>query len=504
MNPPSTSPQIIDSRYQVVRLLGQGGMGAVYECRHVGTRRSFAVKVILAEAMGKPQALDRFLREAAAAGSIKSPFVVDVTDVGLDRVTSSAFMAMELLEGHDLAKQIEERGKQPPDLVLRLAAQALQGLSAAHAAGVVHRDMKPANLFLAKTGGGERTVKLLDFGIAKVQAEGDIQHAKLTRTGVIFGSPSYMSPEQASGAAHIDLRTDIWSFGAVMYEALTGAPPYSDSASLQDLIRRIWAGPPPPVSMFAPEVPAEVVAIVSRAMTYDAAGRYQTAEEMLEGVRKLLPGAPTITDAMLGEAESSTGAGSAVAALSGSEPSRVSGSTAPVTPAVIAPLAGSAALGSQLSGGSDVSGGTRPMPAASGAVTGTAFGGTIERSRGRRTLVYAGVTVAVTVALSALALRLVPKPVEPASDAGSAGAPDASGAGTTTAPGITATSPEPVGAGDPVDAGQPADAGPPPDASAGQVQSAPPAGSVKAPSKVPASGASSKPKSAFSSGQRGI
>jgi len=495
MTPAPASLPIIDSRYQVVRLLGQGGMGAVYECRHVGTRRSFAVKVILAEAMGKPQALERFLREAAAAGSIKSPHVVDVADVGLDRTTGNAFMAMELLSGHDLAKEIEDHGKLAPDLVLRIAVQALAGLCAAHAAGVVHRDMKPANLFLARATGDELVVKLLDFGIAKVQGGGDIQQAKLTKTGVVFGSPSYMSPEQASGAANIDQRTDIWSFGAVMYEALTGSPPYSDASSLQDLIMRIWAGPPPPLSVIAPYVPVAIADVVARAMTHAAGERYQTAEEMLAAVKALVPVAATITSTELGKggAPSAPLPVTSVDIASGTPSLLQGGPSAPKSPSP----APSPSMGR----------GTQPMAPPTSAATQGAFGATVAPARPRRLAVYGVATVAVTVLLSAAALRLIPKPAESGAPGGGSHDPDASATGTTT---TTADVPplngSPGGAAESADAGAPPDSGVDagsegPDAGAGAAPAG--AGSAKTPAKAgPQS--PGKPGSVFSNERRKI
>ncbi len=303
---------IIDNRYRVTRVLGEGGMGIVYEAQHVGTKRPFAVKLIHASIARRGQAMERFLREGEAAGTIRSPHVVDVNDVGIDRATGSAFMAMELLSGDEIGKLIEERGRLSPQLALRIVAQALEGLAAAHRAGVVHRDIKPSNLWLARkpdnplaSGAhwveGQRVVKVLDFGIAKLRDGDDGPEAKrnLTRTGGLVGSPSYMSPEQSGGLPDIDHRTDIWSLGAVMYEALTGTTPYQGAANLNQLMLQIALGPPELITRRDPNVPPDVAAIVTKALAHDPAGRYQSAEEMLSDVRGAIVGPEPITEEML-------------------------------------------------------------------------------------------------------------------------------------------------------------------------------------------------------------
>jgi serine/threonine-protein kinase len=509
MPPANQPPVIIDERYRVERLLGAGGMGAVYACKHTGTRRACAVKVILADAARKPQALERFMREASAQGAVKSPNVVDIFDVGLDRATGNAFMAMELLSGEDLGKRIETRGKLAPDLVLRIAAQGLTGLVAAHEAGVVHRDLKPANLFLARTGKGEHTVKLLDFGIAKVLEDDSPHSGKLTRTGMVFGSPAYMSPEQASGSGNVDHRSDIWSFGAVMYEALSGAPPYHDATSLQDLITRIWRDPPEHLSTRAPDVPAEVAAVVARAMTHKVDGRYQSAAEMREAVLRLLPAGSAITSEMLGEPETAPAGG---AASSTSAPGTPAGGTsiagAPAA-AQASSVGGSGTVpaGALESGGSSsgragtsseaapsqgaLASGTQPMPSPVGGSTQGAFARTGETAPGRRWVAMGAITLLLAAAFAALFLKLVPKDDskggavsgEPGNTAPSASAPSL----TTTA---SASAPDP-------DAG-PASATPPattPPSTADAGTPAPPATTsvTAAPAVPPPGGPGTRP-----------
>ena len=429
MMPPSNQPpMVIDERYRVERLLGAGGMGAVYACKHTGTRRACAVKVILADAARRPQALERFMREASAQGAVKSPNVVDIFDVGQDRATGNAFMAMELLSGDDLGKRIETKGKLAPDLVLRIAAQGLTGLIAAHEAGVVHRDLKPANLFLARIGKGEHAVKLLDFGIAKVLEDDSPHSGKLTRTGMVFGSPAYMSPEQAAGSSNVDHRSDIWSFGAVMYEALTGAPPYHDARSLQDLITRIWAAPPERLDTRAPDVPAEVAAIVTRAMTHEVGGRYQTAAEMREAVLRLLPAGSAITSEMLGEPDEAAAVSPGSAAVTSAPGAATpSGGTSLVgAPPAAAPAPGATAAGAALVGGTtpagtgsglsssgaaaaSPAGGTQMMPGPVGGSTQGAFARTGETPPARRWVKLGAITLALAAVFTVVFLQILPK-----------------------------------------------------------------------------------------------
>lgn len=204
---------VIGGRYQVVRQLGQGGMGTVYEALHLVTARRVALKLISGDSQSiDAESVARFQREARSAGIIESRHVVQMLDAGIDEATGAPYIAMELLSGIDVQRLVRERGLLPVDTALRIASQACAGLQQAHVAGVTHRDMKSANLFLARGESGEVTVKILDFGVAKLRApvgaEGG-SSLSLTRTGAVMGSPMYMSPEQATGLRDIDARSDI-------------------------------------------------------------------------------------------------------------------------------------------------------------------------------------------------------------------------------------------------------------------------------------------------------
>jgi serine/threonine-protein kinase len=293
---------VIGGKYEVVRQLGEGGMGAVYEARHLGTGRRVAVKVIGAQALAiGAEAVQRFDREARASGAIDSEHVVQVLDSGIDDATQNPYMVMELLSGEDLQQLLRRTGPLSPDAALRVIAQACIGLHKAHLAGIVHRDLKSANLFLGRRDQGGVIVKLLDFGIAKVRADqfaasGD--HG-LTRTGAMLGSPLYMSPEQAKGSKDIDHRSDIWSLGVVLYEALTGAAPNANLQTIGELIIAICSEPPRPIQEVAPWVPANVAAIVHTALSADPAARYASAADMQAAIVALLPDGTALGESML-------------------------------------------------------------------------------------------------------------------------------------------------------------------------------------------------------------
>ncbi|WP_437753561.1 protein kinase domain-containing protein [Sorangium sp. So ce1389] len=289
----------LNGRYILGRLLGKGGMGAVYEADDVELQRRVAVKVIRPELAHGRSALGRFEREAKAASAVQTEHIVRVLDAGVDRETGSPFLVMELLRGEDLAELLDRLGPLPPRLALRIVAQACVGLQKAHAAGVLHRDIKPANLFLARREeGGGIVVKLLDFGVAKIRPVHDPLRdtTGLTRSGHVLGTPRYMSPEQARGIKDVDHRTDLWSLGVVLYRALAGRTPTDDVETVGDLIAALVADLPTPVQTFAPWVSPEVAAAVDGALQYQPADRYPSASAMLEALMPLLGEEPLSLD----------------------------------------------------------------------------------------------------------------------------------------------------------------------------------------------------------------
>ena len=285
----------LGGRYKILRLLGEGGMGGVYEAEDMQAGRRVAIKVIHRHVFGRdPKLLERFHREARAAAAIDSEHVVRLHGSGTDEPTDAPFIVMELLDGEDLRSVLRRVKRLTVDASLRIVAQILRALEKAHAARVIHRDIKPANVLLASVP-PRIVVKLLDFGIAKLLANnGEEEPATLTATHDIVGTPVYMSPEQTRGLKNIDFRSDIWSVGMVLYRCLAGRPGYDVPGSLAAFIAAVVAGPPEPLVSVAPWVPVEVARVVHRALAMNPAERYPTAAEMLADVEALLPGGAEI------------------------------------------------------------------------------------------------------------------------------------------------------------------------------------------------------------------
>jgi eukaryotic-like serine/threonine-protein kinase len=293
--------ETLGQKYEIVRLLGQGGMGAVYEAKHRETRERVAVKVLhshLLEPGGDGQR--RFRREAETARAIRGEHVVRVLDAGTDEATGQLYLVTEYLDGEDLQRLFDRLGPLPPEVALRLAAQTLAGLCEAHEARVVHRDIKPANILLARGPGGALTVKILDFGIAKIRNDslGLSLAAGPTTTGGFLGSPLYMSPEQIQSSRDVDHRTDVWSLGCVLYAALAGRAPHEHLTSVGQILVAICVSPPPPLSEVAPWISPEIAEIVRTALEIRVDARYPSAAAMLGAIRTLVP-SDALTQAML-------------------------------------------------------------------------------------------------------------------------------------------------------------------------------------------------------------
>jgi serine/threonine-protein kinase len=276
-------------------------MGAVYEGRNqIGKR--IAVKLLLEpELLRNLDLIARFFREAQAAAAVESSHVVDVYDTGVDEDTGFPFIIMAFLNGEDLAHLVRRLGPLNPIAAVRIAAQAAAGLAKAHDAGIVHRDIKPANLFLAKDE-GESVVKLLDFGIAKLSADGGLAGVSsdlVTQSGALLGTPLYMSPEQAQGLKTIDARTDIWSLGMCLYQALAGRSPFSDIDAVGQLIVSIVTHEVPPLATHAPWVRPELAAVVHRALERDVEKRIASARDFMAALSPFLNGALAVTPEVL-------------------------------------------------------------------------------------------------------------------------------------------------------------------------------------------------------------
>src|SRR5450432_1191628 len=260
--------------YQIVRVVGEGGMGRVYEARHtrLGNKR-FAIKMLHAEYARQPDVVARFQREAEAASGIAHPNVVDVYDVHHTE-DGRPYMVGEFLEGEELGGFLTRVGKIPAALAVHIVRQICQALGAAHARGVVHRDMKPENVFLV---GNLATpqVKVIDFGISKV---GDAGGTALTRTGMIMGTPSYMAPEQARGDK-VDNRADIYAVGGILYRALTGKKPFDSDDPSATLTQVLTEDPVRPRTL-EPTIPQALELVLQRAMEKKAEDRYQSMAEL--------------------------------------------------------------------------------------------------------------------------------------------------------------------------------------------------------------------------------
>ncbi|MFT3771779.1 MAG: protein kinase [Minicystis sp.] len=291
--------ETLGHRYTLIRLLGQGGMGSVYEAEARETGERVAVKVLHSHLLLPGGVGPRGMRrELQAARAIHGDHVARVIDGGTDEATGHLYLVTELLDGEDLQRLLDRVGPLAPETALRVAAQALAGLAAAHAGGVVHRDIKPANLFLARGPGGAVTVKVLDFGIAKLRPDplSASGTTAFTTTGTLLGSPLYMSPEQVQSSRDVDHRTDLWSMGCVLYAMLTGRAPHARLASVGQILVAVCTSPPPPLREIAPWVPPEVAGMVHRALAHHPAERPASAAALLAEIRRIAPEATLTTD----------------------------------------------------------------------------------------------------------------------------------------------------------------------------------------------------------------
>jgi serine/threonine-protein kinase len=268
---------VIADRFRLIRQLGQGGMGSVWLATHLALDIPCAVKFIEGEIAQLPEAQARFEREAKAAAQLRSPNVVQILDHGVWQGTP--YIAMELLDGEDFGKRLAKLGRMPPADVIRIITQVCRALGKAHGAGVVHRDLKPDNIYLVPDDDRE-IAKVLDFGIAKTT--GGIDGSN-TKTGAMLGTPYYMSPEQAQGTRAVDARSDLWSLAVIAFQALTGRLPF-ESEALGDLLVKIIVAPIPSPREFAPDLPPTFDAWWHKASQRDPTQRYQTARELAESL----------------------------------------------------------------------------------------------------------------------------------------------------------------------------------------------------------------------------
>ena len=285
---PDLSGTVVAGKYRVESLLGQGGMGSVWAGRHVTLGQLVAVKFVHPKLVGSAEARRRFDNEAKAAARIKSRHAVAVQDHGVSEA-GQPYIVMEYLEGESLERAIRRRGKLPLGEVVQIVAQSARALSAAHEAHVVHRDLKPDNIFLAKDNEGARlgySVKLVDFGIAKVVQDEAETGASATQAGMVLGTPHYMSPEALTASAPVSSASDIWSLGACAFAALCGRVPFEGDA-IGDVVLKVCAAPLPVPSKIEPSLPKAFDAWFAKCCSRDIAARFKSAAEAADALLRL-------------------------------------------------------------------------------------------------------------------------------------------------------------------------------------------------------------------------
>ncbi len=277
--------QILENKYKILRKIGQGGMGVVYEARHVDLMLSVAIKVLHPGEADDPNMIARFRMEAQSAASIKHPNVVDVTDFGLtpDR---RPFFVMEYLSGESLADRLNRLRFLNERMIVEVTDQILDGLGSAHRKGIIHRDLKPENVLFSKTDDGRETVKILDFGIAKIIG-GNVTHPGIviddrpqTQRGIVLGTPGYMAPETITGTGKIDARSDLFSVGVILFEMLCGRRPFVGSTPHQIMMATATKPVPRPTSIRT-EISEAMERLVLTSLAKDPIERFQTADEFI-------------------------------------------------------------------------------------------------------------------------------------------------------------------------------------------------------------------------------
>ncbi|HLT38179.1 MAG TPA: serine/threonine-protein kinase, partial [Enhygromyxa sp.] len=290
--------RMLDGRFRFMRKLGEGGMSTVWMAENVRVRKRVAIKLMHPEYARNPKTLVRFQNEATAAGRIGNPHICDILDFGESPL--GPYMVMEMLRGQSFAELLEDQGRIDPPLAVLIICEALKGLIAAHAAGIIHRDLKPENVFLHEPEPGRMLVKLMDFGISKFTEDAG---GGRTAANVVMGTPEYMSPEQAAGAANVDARTDIWAMGVMLYRAISGTEPFHGK-TMAALLLALSADQHAPLASFVPNLPPGLIEVVDRCLNKDPQYRFGSAAELYAA---LAPYQQTVAEGERPQAPNRTG-----------------------------------------------------------------------------------------------------------------------------------------------------------------------------------------------------
>jgi serine/threonine-protein kinase len=286
MTHPFAPGQILEDKYRIDSVIGEGGMGVVVAALHVQLQRRVAIKFLLPEMLRSTEVVARFQREARAAAMLESEHVTKVIDVGTTP-DGTPFMVMELLTGEDLATLVERGGPLSADTAIAYILQACEAIAEAHRAGIVHRDLKPSNLFLAARNDGSSTIKVLDFGISKLQST--TASLALTQESAVMGSPTYMAPEQVKSAKSVNARADIWGLGVILYELLAGKTPFPGT-EYHEVLAKVLLEPCPPLTAYRPDISPQLEAVVLRCLQKKPSDRFPTVMDFALALR------PFVTD----------------------------------------------------------------------------------------------------------------------------------------------------------------------------------------------------------------
>ncbi len=337
----SQQDRLIGGRYRIVRKIAEGGMGEVYEAQHNLTKDTIALKILFPHIGKDESARQRFLREVSAPAQIGHDGIVKVTDAGFDPQDGSLFVAMELLDGEPLRDRMAKGGVSL-DLLLDWYERILDPLAAAHAKGIVHRDLKPENVFMTRKRDGSEVIKVLDFGIAR---DLDSSQNNVTHTGIAMGTPHYMAPEQAMSAKGVSAAADVWALGVMLYESLTGRPPF-DGETPSAIVVHACTQQHAPVSQAAPHVPRPLADFVDRCLQKDPRDRPQHAGQMLAELRQVRQqiGSQSVLGPMssMGGSGASVPTGAAFAGPMGGTPPPTGGGYTPAGPAMLPQSSGGA------------------------------------------------------------------------------------------------------------------------------------------------------------------